>query len=181
MESCRTQASVSGLPPAAQGMWGSPTLLRVSAGVPFALPGRALLRGGAADPLQRSLIDGHLATAGDAPGSSLLLVALCRHLVRTYSWVSLPLPETAPTGGHSRCLQHGLLLFYFFKILFIYLFMRDTERGRDTGRGRSRLPVGSPRWDSIPGPWDLDLSCRQTSTAEPPRRPNKVELLTALG
>ena len=27
---------------------------------------------------------------------------------------------------------------------FIYLFMRDTERGRDTGRGRTRLPVGSP-------------------------------------
>ena len=26
---------------------------------------------------------------------------------------------------------------------FIYLFMRDTERGRDTGRGRSRLHAGS--------------------------------------
>ena len=35
---------------------------------------------------------------------------------------------------------------------FIYLFMSDTERGRDTGRGRSRLPAGSPMWDSIPGP-----------------------------
>ena len=30
--------------------------------------------------------------------------------------------------------------------------MRDTERDRDTGRGRSRLPVESPMWDSIPGP-----------------------------
>ena len=30
---------------------------------------------------------------------------------------------------------------------FIYSFMRDTERGR------SRLPTGSPMWDSIPGPW----------------------------
>ena len=29
--------------------------------------------------------------------------------------------------------------------------MRDTQRGRDIGRGRSRLPVGSPMWDSIPG------------------------------
>ena len=29
--------------------------------------------------------------------------------------------------------------------------MRDTERGRDTGRERSRLLVGSPPWDSIPG------------------------------
>ena len=32
---------------------------------------------------------------------------------------------------------------FFFKD-FIYLLMRDTERGRDTGRGRSRLHAGSP-------------------------------------
>ena len=38
----------------------------------------------------------------------------------------------------------------FFKILFIYSW--ETERGRDIGRGRSRLPVGSPVQDSIPGP-----------------------------
>ena len=25
------------------------------------------------------------------------------------------------------------------------------KRGRDTGRGRSSFPVGSPTWDSIPG------------------------------
>ena len=34
--------------------------------------------------------------------------------------------------------------------------MRDTERererGRDIGRGRSRLHAGSPIWDLIPGP-----------------------------
>ena len=35
---------------------------------------------------------------------------------------------------------------------------RERERGRDTGRGRSRLHAGSPMWDSIPGlqdhaPW----------------------------
>ena len=30
--------------------------------------------------------------------------------------------------------------------------MRDTERGRDTGRGRSRLHAGCPMRDSIPGP-----------------------------
>ena len=29
--------------------------------------------------------------------------------------------------------------------------MRDTERGRDTVRERSRLLAGSPMWDSIPG------------------------------
>ena len=50
---------------------------------------------------------------------------------------------------------------YIFKD-FIYLFMRDTERGRNIGRGRSRLPVGSPMWDSLLGHWDQDLSQRQT-------------------
>ena len=30
--------------------------------------------------------------------------------------------------------------------------MRDTERGRDPDRGRSRLPAGGPMWDPIPGP-----------------------------
>ena len=53
------------------------------------------------------------------------------------------------------------LEFLFFKD-FIYLFMRDTEKGRDIGRGRSRLPAGSPMWDLDPGPWDHTLSQRQT-------------------
>ena len=39
--------------------------------------------------------------------------------------------------------------------------MRDTERGRDIGRGRSKLPAGSLIWDWIPGPQDHDLSWRQ--------------------
>ena len=39
--------------------------------------------------------------------------------------------------------------------------MRDTERGRDIGRGRSRLPERIPMWDSIPGPRDHALSKRQ--------------------
>ena len=47
------------------------------------------------------------------------------------------------------------------KVLFlkdvIYLFIRDPERGRDTGRGRSRLHAGTPMWDLVdlgsrPGP-----------------------------
>ena len=47
--------------------------------------------------------------------------------------------------------------------IFIYIFMRDTERegGRDTGRGRSRLHPGSPMWDSIPGLQDHALGQRQ--------------------
>ena len=52
-----------------------------------------------------------------------------------------------------------LFIFYFLKILFfffkdfIYLFVthRQGERGRDIGRGRSRLHAGSLIWDSIPG------------------------------
>ena len=44
-------------------------------------------------------------------------------------------------------------LLLFFKI---YLFMRDRkrERGRDTGRVRSRLATGGRMQDSILGPWD---------------------------
>ena len=44
---------------------------------------------------------------------------------------------------------------------FIYLFMRDIERGRAIDRGRSRLPVGSPMQDMTPGPQDHNLSQRQ--------------------
>ena len=49
--------------------------------------------------------------------------------------------------------------------------MKDRERGRDTGRWRSRLPVGSPMWDSMPGPWDHALNPRQMLNTEPPRCP----------
>ena len=41
---------------------------------------------------------------------------------------------------------------------FIYLFMRDTERSRDIGKGRSRLPAGSRIQDWIPGLQDHDLN-----------------------
>ena len=40
--------------------------------------------------------------------------------------------------------------------------MRDTEtRGRDIGRGRSRLHAGSPMWDSILGLQDHTLGQRE--------------------
>lgn len=39
--------------------------------------------------------------------------------------------------------------------------MRDTKRGRDIVRGRSRFPVGRLMWDLIPGPQDHDPSQRQ--------------------
>ena len=55
----------------------------------------------------------------------------------------------------------GLSFFLSFSKDFIYLFMRDRERGRDIGRRRSRLPTRSPRWYSIPGPQDHVLGQRQ--------------------
>ena len=58
---------------------------------------------------------------------------------------------------------------FFFKI-FIYLLMRDTQRGRDIGRERSRLLTGSPMQDSIPELWDHALSWRQAD-AQPLSHP----------
>ena len=53
-----------------------------------------------------------------------------------------------------------LSVYSFFKtILFIYSWER--ERGREIGRGRSRLPSGSLMWDSISGLQDHALSQRQ--------------------
>ena len=90
--------------------------------------------------------------------------------------------------GHQRCILEALALpfpasrsscipglwpcitltwfFCFFKD-FIYLLESEREsmsRGRARGRGRSRLPcrAGSPIPGSILGPWNRDLSCRQT-------------------
>ena len=51
------------------------------------------------------------------------------------------------------------LNFYFFKK--ILLFIHERQKGRDTGRGRSRLHAGNPTWDSIPGLQDHALGQRQ--------------------
>ena len=48
--------------------------------------------------------------------------------------------------------------FFLKKIFYLFIHEIHTERGRDTGRGRSRLPVGSPVQDSIPGPRGHTLS-----------------------
>ena len=70
-------------------------------------------------------------------------------------------------GRHQKSIQIMVLLMkekliplFFFKD-FIYLFIRDTQRGRDTGRRRSRLHVGSLMWDSISGLQDHALGRRQ--------------------
>ena len=41
--------------------------------------------------------------------------------------------------------------FFFFLRFYLFSHERHTERGRDIGRGRSRLPAGSPMRDLIPG------------------------------
>ena len=59
----------------------------------------------------------------------------------------------------------SLIDIYLFIFKRFYLFIherhREKERGRDTGRGRSRLHAGSPMWDSILGLQDHTLGWRQ--------------------
>ena len=45
----------------------------------------------------------------------------------------------------------------FFLRFYLFIHERHRERGRDTGRRRSRLHAGSPTRDSIPGLQDHDL------------------------
>ena len=57
----------------------------------------------------------------------------------------------------------------FFSLRF-YVFIHEghRERGRDTGRGRSRLHAGSSMWDSIPGSRDHTWAKGRCSTTESP-------------
>ena len=67
----------------------------------------------------------------------------------------------------------GLRIYIYILRFYVFIHERhiEKERGRDTGRERSRLYAGSPMWDSILGlqimPWAED----RRSTPEPPRRP----------
>ena len=54
-------------------------------------------------------------------------------------------------GYHSHSPVFHSLSLFFFKDLFVCLFVCDTERSRDIDRGRSRLLAGSLMWDLIPG------------------------------
>ena len=70
----------------------------------------------------------------------------------------VPVYETIASGNIGHNLTeiniYKQIIFKIFLKGFIYLFRRDTERererGRDTRKGRSRLPAGSPSWDLIP-------------------------------
>ena len=55
----------------------------------------------------------------------------------------------------------SVFLFFFFFRFYLFIHERDTERGRDTGRGKSRLCARSPMRDLIPGPQDHALSWKQ--------------------
>ena len=54
--------------------------------------------------------------------------------------------------------------------------MRDRERDKDIGRGRSRLPAGTLMWDSISGPQDHALSQRQRLNHRAPQLPRFIAL-----
>lgn len=61
-------------------------------------------------------------------------------------------------------------MWFFLKTLFIH--KRHTQRGRNTGRERSRLLAGSPMGDGRdPQTWDHTLAEGRHSTTEAPKRP----------
>ena len=97
-----------------------------------------------------------------------------------WSWVTL-LVIVLFNGQWGLCLWPIFLLSLvaFFKKIF-YLFIHG--RGRDPGRGRSRLHAGSPMWDLIPGPWGLSLSRRQALNHwAPPGAPPLLLLMPTSG
>ena len=82
-----------------------------------------------------------------------------------------------PKAGAKPLSHPGIPPLFF---LAIYLFMHERhterERGRDTGRGRSRLHAGSPTWDSILGLQDHAPGCRRRQTAAPRGLPKSGSL-----
>ena len=62
---------------------------------------------------------------------------------------------------HCYIKMHSIVIQQFFKRFYLFIHERYTEKGRDIGRRRGRLPGKSLMKDSIPGPQDHDLSQRQ--------------------
>ena len=78
------------------------------------------------------------------------------------SWHGTRDADSKHIFGKEHCKNQKSVLYSFsFLIFYLFIHERHTERGRDIGRGRSWLPVGSPMWDLIPGLQDHDLSRRQ--------------------
>ena len=65
-------------------------------------------------------------------------------------------PGSVKDAGKALAQKLGDITFIYSKY-FIYLFMKNTERGGGTGRGKSRLHAESPTWDLIPGLQDQAL------------------------
>ena len=74
----------------------------------------------------------------------------------------------------ARCRYWNFIYLYLFifKIFYLFIHKRYKERGRDIGRGRSRLPVRSLRWDSIQDPGVTTWAKGRCSTTEAPRCPD---------
>ena len=69
----------------------------------------------------------------------------------------------------------NIYLFSLFKIFYLFILERHRERGRDTGRGRTRTSHGGRwMWDSIPGLQDHALSQRQTLNHWAPQASLKI-------
>ena len=92
---------------------------------------------------------------------SLPLAAFCSistdlHSPLFHAHVRMPCPITPNfVVSTSISCQHLPDIFtnqFLFLIFYLFIHERHTERGRDTDRGRSRLPAGSPMWDLILGP-----------------------------
>ena len=149
------------------------------------LPSQPLVPPCGSSPILICLLDlSSLTCPGRSPFSWCLTEARARVLepaLAMCSWLETPpgspqAPDSqdAPRHAHSHSVvcadrqgpSHptspapSLARFFFFFKYFIYLFMsvRHTERGRDTGRERIRLPAGGPLQDSILGPGDHALS-----------------------
>ena len=87
-------------------------------------------------------VQAHGHTAGEAQSQEGALVHPKRNHASKYGYLLInQLQAKEPSKMKHSSLGHVLCCILFFKKYFIYLFMRRRERGRDTGRRRSRLPA----------------------------------------
>ena len=78
------------------------------------------------------------------------------------TWPMQPLYPVAFIQRHDLLSKFPILYFFLFNILFISSWETQKERGRDIGRGRSRLHAGNTMWDLILELQDQAPGGRQT-------------------
>ena len=61
-------------------------------------------------------------------------------------------------GGNVFYTAYSVIVWIFFSRFYLFIHDRQREKGRHTGRRRSRLPTRNLMKDSIPGPRDHNLS-----------------------